>query len=87
MNHIIESIGAWGVVTTPTQVRIGRVKPGDIIQVPESLRRYPCEHEFSRIASINEDSPLSEADWTLYMKGKESVNGEYLYLFEKLLPV
>ena len=52
-NHIVESIGKWGVVTTPSQCRINRVRPGDIIRVPEQLRRYPCDHEFSRIATID----------------------------------
>lgn len=53
--HIIESIGKWGVVHAPTQYRLNKVRPGDIIQVPENLRFYPHTHEFSRIATVSQD--------------------------------
>lgn len=52
MNHVIESIGKWGVKTSPIQPRLLVVRPGDIIQVPDSLRQHPSQHEFSRIATI-----------------------------------
>jgi hypothetical protein len=59
MNHVIESIGSWGVVTTPLQIRLGQVKPGDIIDAPEGLRKYPISHRYSRIAHIDENGIAS----------------------------
>jgi hypothetical protein len=58
-NHIVESIGSWGVVSTPYQSRMGRVKGGDIIEIPENLRSYPIAHRYSRIASVDEDGVAS----------------------------
>ena len=58
-DNIIESIGHWGTVTTPYQERICQVRAGDIIEIPESLRKYPTTHRFSRIASINQDGIAS----------------------------
>jgi hypothetical protein len=54
MNHIIESIGKWGVVSTPTNIRLSRVQGGDIIEVPEEFRRYPTTHQYSRIANVKD---------------------------------
>lgn len=54
MNHIIESIGRWGVVSTPLNLRLNRVKGGDIIEVPTELQRYPCTHQYSRIANVKD---------------------------------
>jgi hypothetical protein len=54
-NHIIESIGSWGIITTPARVRLNLVRPGDIIEAPENFRAYPIAHRYSRIASISAD--------------------------------
>ncbi len=53
-NHIIESIGSWGVVTTPYNIRMDRVRPGDIIEVPENIRTYPISGRYARIATITD---------------------------------
>lgn len=51
-HNIVESIGPWGVRTSRYQTRMTQVRPGDIVEVPEELRRYPCEHQFSRIENV-----------------------------------
>lgn len=58
-HHIIESIGKWGVVSTPYDMRINRVRPGDIIEVSQELRKYPCTSAYSRIASVDENGVAS----------------------------
>lgn len=54
-NHIIESIGGWGVKTVPARLRFNDPKAGDLIQFPEELQKYPISHEYCRIQSVNEE--------------------------------
>jgi hypothetical protein len=79
MNHIIESIGHWGVKTTHYARRIGIVRPGDIIEAPEDLRRYPVSHRHSRIESIGEDgiAHICEGMGSAYLRedGSCSISG------------
>ena len=58
-NHIIESIGRWGVKSTPYDIRMNRVKGGDIIEVPESLRSYPISGRYARISDVSVDGIAS----------------------------
>jgi hypothetical protein len=53
-NHIIEYIGKSGVRTTPMEIRMTRVRAGDIIEVPEELRKYPISYRHCRIATIED---------------------------------
>lgn len=39
-SHVIESIGKWGVKSTPIRHRLAQVKPGDAISI-EHLTAYP----------------------------------------------
>lgn len=53
-NHIIETIGKWGVKTRPFQIRAARPGPGDPVDISEFKDIYPfkSEYQYARIAGI-----------------------------------
>lgn len=52
--HIIESVGSWGVRTTPIGHRMFVPRPGDIVRFGDELRRYPISQELCRIERIDD---------------------------------
>ena len=58
MNHIIETIGKWGVKTTPIDERISSVHAGDVVQFPEEYRHYPVSYAECRVDHIDNESGL-----------------------------
>lgn len=55
-NHVIETIGSWGVKTSPVQGRITRVRAGDVVQFSEELRKYPVSCAYCRVSSVDRES-------------------------------
>lgn len=55
MNHVIETIGPWGVKSTPVQGRMNSVHAGDVVQFPEQHRRYPVSCAECRVSDIDKD--------------------------------
>ena len=52
-NHIIESIGSWGVHTTPVAHRIDKVRPGDAVAI-KHLKKYPFRgREWATVAQVD----------------------------------
>ena len=58
MNHIIETIGAWGVKSTPMPGRLQRVHAGDVVAFADKYRRYPVSHRHCRVSSVDRESGL-----------------------------
>lgn len=57
--HIIETIGRWGVKTTPYDYsRQTKPHAGDVVEFSEELRRYPVSRRWCRIASIDTKSGM-----------------------------
>ena len=54
-DHIIETLGPWGVKTTPYRFRWQTPKAGDVIRFDEDVRRYPVSYKFCRIDHVDED--------------------------------
>jgi hypothetical protein len=75
VNHIIDSIGKWGVKTTPHNIRMYRPKPGDVIDFGENEGTFPFYNgRYGRIESID----------STYVEGKFHVccGGASVFLFE-----
>ena len=54
MTHIVESIGAWGVVTSPLQPRVRHPRAGDIVDFGENQGTYPfTQGKYGRIDSAD----------------------------------
>lgn len=53
MNHVIETIGPWGVRTTPYRLRYDRPHAGDVVRFDDNVRRYPVSYKFCRINSVD----------------------------------
>ena len=58
MNHVIETIGSWGVKTSPVTGRITSVHAGDIVQFSEDLRRYPVSHAQCRVSNVDRETGI-----------------------------
>lgn len=57
-NHIIETIGSWGVRTTSIHQRMLRVEPGDAVSIAH-LSQYPfLDRDWATVASIDRKSGL-----------------------------
>ena len=55
MNHVIDSIGKWGVKTTPLNFRMNDPKPGDPVHIGQ-YSHYPyLEREWAYIAGFDGD--------------------------------
>jgi hypothetical protein len=53
--HIIDTIGKWGVKTTPLQIRFNRPSIGDPVLI-NHLESYPySSHKYAHITSIDGD--------------------------------
>lgn len=55
MQHIIETIGKWGVKTIPIEFRMNVPKPGDIVEFSKELRKYPVSYHRCRIDHIDKE--------------------------------
>lgn len=79
-NYIIESIGKWGIKTSPAQFRMDRPKPGDIIYFDKPLRKYPVSHPHNRISTIDANTGMVSivsgfGSAFLYENGELSISG------------
>ncbi len=78
-SHIIESIGYWGIKTTPIRIRELRgPQPGDVIMIPGGLC-YPFNKPgFARVSSRNEKTVttcLNTPSVYLCENGSVSISG------------
>lgn len=88
MNHIVESIGYWGVRTAPVfDIRLRTPKSGDYVQFSEELRRYPVSREFCRISHVNTETGrigIVDGDGSAFLREDGSVDvsgGPFFGLF------
>jgi hypothetical protein len=60
MTHIIETIGKWGVKTSPYR-NWRRIRPqaGDIVEFGDDMRRYPVSCRHCRINHIDAESGMA----------------------------
>lgn len=58
-SHIIETVGKWGVKTTPYRQRRTLVRPGDVVEFPEDMRKYPVSYQFCRVSSLEDGNMVS----------------------------
>lgn len=57
MKTITETIGKWGVTTSPdTPERRSTPRPGDLIEFADNLRHYPVSHRLCRIDHVDGDA-------------------------------
>lgn len=81
MNHVIETVGAWGVRTTPwDRARRSTPKPGDIVEFSDELRKYPISHLRCRIAGIDRHTRMASivdgmGSAFLFEDGSVSISG------------
>lgn len=60
MGHIIETIGSWGVKTSDMSYgRLGTPKPGDLVEFPDEVKRYPVSCKVCRIDRIDKDRGIA----------------------------
>jgi hypothetical protein len=52
-NNIIESVGNWGVQTSPVERRFVVVRPGDLVIFEGELMRYPVSHRVCRVDAVS----------------------------------
>uniref|UniRef100_A0A6M3JFN5 Uncharacterized protein n=1 Tax=viral metagenome TaxID=1070528 RepID=A0A6M3JFN5_9ZZZZ len=58
MQHIIETIGKWGVKTTPVYLRMTKISAGDVVQFPDEHKRYPVSYRHCRIDHVDRDKGM-----------------------------
>jgi len=58
MNHIIETVGSWGVKTSPYKIRMTNPKAGDVVEFSEELKRYPVSSPRCRIDRIDHETKM-----------------------------
>jgi hypothetical protein len=58
MQHIIETIGKWGVKTTPVGLRMTKISAGDVVQFPDEHKRYPVSYRRCRIDRIDREKGM-----------------------------
>ena len=56
--HIIETVGKWGVKSSPYATRRQQVRPGDVVEFAEDLRQYPVSCRFCRVDHVDRDSGM-----------------------------
>ena len=72
-DHIIETIGKWGVRTRPFSLRASRPGPGDPVDVLAFVGEYPYKgFRYARLASKEIDDD-GRAYWTACLGGGGSV--------------
>lgn len=80
MQHIIETIGKWGVRTTPVYLRMTRIEAGDVVEFPDQHKRYPVSYRHCRINSVDRKTGLVNmvdgmGSAFIYQSGGLSISG------------